>query len=108
MDEAEDINERIIEGKMILNQKKISELIKNETFNNNHKIEWFNFYYESQAENNIPYEFFESKRNEQTTEKYKIIFKYLTKTIIILINCPDRILNIIDLFLKEIFDEELN
>ena len=44
MNDAEDINEKIIEGKLTLNQKKISE-IKNETFKdlyrdiNNHKIE---------------------------------------------------------------------
>ena len=54
-----------------LNQrKKISELIKNETLKNlyrdinNYKIEWLNFYYDSQAENNIPYKFLESKRDE--------------------------------------------
>ncbi len=54
-----------------LNQrKKISELIKNETFKNlyrdinKNKIEWMNFYHDSQTENNILYEYFESKRNE--------------------------------------------
>ena len=42
------------------------------------------FFYDTQAENNIPYEFLESKRNEQTTIKYKLIFEYLTETIIVI------------------------
>ena len=52
MNYAEDINERIIEVKMTLNQKKISDLIKIKTFKdlygdiNNLKIECLNFYYE--------------------------------------------------------------
>jgi hypothetical protein len=43
---------------------------------------------------------------KKKTEKYKLIFKYLTKTIILLVFHPNRMLNIIDLFLKEVFDEE--
>ena len=65
-------NERIIEVKMALNQKKISELIKIKTFKdlyrdiNNLKIECLNFYYDPQAENNIPYEFLnQNEMNKQ-------------------------------------------
>ena len=73
-------------GKLTLNQRKqISELIKHDTFKNlykdinAHKTEWLNFYNDPKAENSIPYEFLEDKRNEQPTEKYKLIFEYLTK-----------------------------
>ena len=49
MNYAVDLIERIIEEKLALKQKKISELIKNETYKdlykdiNNHKIECLNF-----------------------------------------------------------------
>ena len=113
MNDAEDVSENIIGGKLTLNQRKqISELIKNEPFKNlykdinQNKSAWLNFYNDPKAENSIPYEFLEDKKNEQPSEKYKLIFEYLTKSILLLVFRPDRMLSTIDLFLKEVFDEE--
>ena len=70
MNDAEDVSENIIGGKLTLNQRKqISELIKNEPFKNlykdinQNKSQWLNFYNDPKAENSIPYEFLEDKKN---------------------------------------------
>ena len=113
MNDASDISAQIMGGKLTLNQRKqISELIKNETFKdlyqdiNSKNENWINFLNDPQAENSIPIEFLNKEREKIKDEKDQKIFDELTKSIILLIFRPDRMMTKIYSFLKEIFNEE--
>ena len=114
MNDASDISTDILGGKLTLNQKKqLSELNKSEPFTGlvseitSNSEAWNNFYNDAFAENSIPVEFLEKHKENISNEKDQKIFDAITKSILLLVFRPDRMLNSIQSFLKEVFNEEL-
>ena len=114
MNDASDISSDILGGKLTLNQKKqLSELNKSEPFTGlvseitSNSEAWNNFYNDAFAENCIPVEFLNKHKESISNEKDQKIFDAITKSILLLVFRPDRMLNSIQSFLKEVFNEEL-
>ena len=114
MNDASDISSDILGGKLTLNQKKqLSELNKSEPFTGlvseitSNSEAWSNFYNDAFAENSIPVEFLNKHKENISNEKDQKIFDEITKSILLLVFRPDRMLNSIQSFLKEVFNEEL-
>ena len=114
MNDASDISSDILGGKLTLNQKKqLSELNKSEPFTGlvseitSNSEAWNNFYNDAFAENSIPVEFLNKHKENISNEKDQKIFDEITKSILLLVFRPDRMLNSIQSFLKEVFNEEL-
>ena len=114
MNDASDISSDILGGKLTLNQKKqLSELNKSEPFTGlvseitSNSEAWNNFYNDAFAENSIPVEFLNKHKENILYEKDQKIFDEITKSILLLVFRPDRMLNSIQSFLKEVFNEEL-
>ena len=114
MNDASDISSDILNGKLTLNQKKqLSELNKSEPFVNivseitSNSEAWNNFYNDTNAENSIPMEFLNKHREQITNEKDQKIFDSICKSILLLVFRPDRMMNCIQSFLKDVFSEEL-
>ena len=114
MNDASDISSDILGGKLTLNQKKqLSELNKSEPFTGlvseitSNSEAWSNFYNDAFAENSIPVEFLNKHKENISNEKDQKIFDEITKSILLLVIRPDRMLNSIQSFLKEVFNEEL-
>ena len=114
MNDASDISSDILGGKLTLNQKKqLSELNKSEPFTGlvseitSNSEAWNNFYNDAFAENSIPIEFLNKHKENISNEKDQKIFEEITKSILLLVFRPDRMLNSIQSFLKEVFNEEL-
>ena len=114
MNDASDISSEILGGKLTLNQKKqLSELNKSEPFTGlvseitSNSEAWNNFYNDAFAENCIPVEFLNKHKESISNEKDQKIFDAITKSILLLVFRPDRMLNSIQSFLKEVFNEEL-
>ena len=114
MNDASDISSDILGGKLTLNQKKqLSELNKSEPFTGlvseitSNSEAWNNFYNDAFAENSIPVEFLNKHKENISDEKDQKIFDEITKSILLLVFRPDRMLNSIQSFLKEVFNEEL-
>ena len=114
MNDASDISSDILGGKLTLNQKKqLSELNKSEPFTGlvseitSNSEAWNNFYNDAFAENSIPVEFLNKHKENISNEKDQKIFDEITKSILLLVIRPDRMLNSIQSFLKEVFNEEL-
>ena len=114
MNDASDISSDILGGKLTLNQKKqLSELNKSEPFTGlvseitSNSEAWNNFYNDAFAENSIPVEYLNKHKENISNEKDQKIFDEITKSILLLVFRPDRMLNSIQSFLKEVFNEEL-
>ena len=114
MNDASDISSDILGGKLTLNQKKqLSELNKSEPFTGlvseitSNSEAWNNFYNDAFAENCTPVEFLNKHKESISNEKDQKIFDAITKSILLLVFRPDRMLNSIQSFLKEVFNEEL-
>ena len=108
MNDASDISESLLNGKLTLNQRKqISELNKNEPFTSllteitSHESDWDKFLNEPQAESALPKSFM-----DEIINKDKKIFEGLCKCILLLVFRPDRMMNSIQTVLKDIFNEE--
>ena len=114
MSDASDISNEILNGKLTLNQKKqLSELNKSEPFTgivseitSNAEL-WNNFYNDPYAENSIPFDFLNKHREAISNEKDQKIFDGICKSILLLVFRPDRMMNCIQSFLKDVFNEEL-
>ena len=115
MNDASDINESLLNGKLTLNQRKqISELNKNEPFTSllneilSNESDWNKFINEPQAESVIPQSYLDKLKNNISidNEKDKKIFEGLCKCILLLVFRPDRMMNSIQTVLKDIFNEE--
>ena len=114
MNDASDISSDILGGKLTLNQKKqLSELNKSEPFTGivseitSNSESWNNFYNDPYAENSIPTDFLNKHREQISNEKDQKIFDSITKSILLLVFRPDRMMNCIQTFLKDVFNEEL-
>ena len=114
MNDASDISSDILGGKLTLNQKKqLSELNKSEPFTGlvneitSNAEAWNSFYNDAFAENSIPVEFLNKHKEAITNEKDQKIFDAITKSILLLVFRPDRMMNSIQSFLKDVFSEEL-
>ena len=114
MNDASDISNDILGGKLTLNQKKqLSELNKSEPFTGlvseieSNSEAWNSFYNDAFAENSIPVEFLNKHKESISNEKDQKIFDEITKSILLLVFRPDRMLNSIQSFLKEVFNEEV-
>ena len=115
MNDASDISESLLNGKLTLNQRKqISELNKHEPFTSllseilNDESEWNKFMNEPQAESAIPKIFMEKiiQNANINNDIDKKIFEGLCKSILLLVFRPDRMMNSIQTVLKDIFNEE--
>ena len=113
MNDASDISEDLLNGKLTLNQRKqISELNKNEPFTSllneilSNKDSWNNFLNDAYAENSVPLDFLNNVKDSLETEQDKKIFEGLCKSILLLVFRPDRMMNSIQQVLKNIFNEE--
>ena len=113
MNDASDISEDLLNGKLTLNQRKqISELNKNEPFTSllneilSNKDSWNNFLNDAYAENSVPMEFLNNVKDSLETEQDKKIFEGLCKSILLLVFRPDRMMSSIQQVLKDIFNEE--
>ena len=115
MNDASDISESLLNGKLTLNQRKqISELNNNEPFTSllnelsSHESDWIKFLNEPQAESAIPQTFIEKIINNSSisNDKDKKIFEGLCKSILLLVFRPDRMMNSIQSVLKDIFNDE--
>ena len=114
MNDAYDISNDILNGKLTLNQKKqLSELNKSEPFTGivseitSNSEAWNNFYNDPMAENSIPTEFLNKHREQISNEKDQKMFDGICKSILLLVFRPDRMMNSIQSFLKDVFNEEL-
>ena len=114
MNDASDISNDILNGKLTLNQKKqLSELNKSEPFTGivseitSNSEAWNNFYNDPMAENSIPTEFLNKHREQISNEKDQKMFDGICKSILLLVFRPDRMMNSIQSFLKDVFNEEL-
>ena len=113
MNDASDISESLLNGKLTLNQRKqISELNKNEPFTSlldeitSNTDAWNNFLNDAYAENSVPIGFLQSTRDTLPSDQDKKIFDGLCKSILLLIFRPDRMMNSIQEVLKDIFSQE--
>ena len=114
MNDASDISNDILNGKLTLNQKKqLSELNKSEPFTGivseitSNSEAWNTFYNEAYAEDSVPVDFLNKHREQISNEKDQKIFDGICKSILLLVFRPDRMMNCIQSFLKDVFDEEL-
>jgi dynein heavy chain 1 len=113
MNDASDISENLLNGKLTLNQRKqLSELNKNEPFTSildeilSNTDAWNNFLNDAYAENSVPMNFLQNAKDALESEKDKTIFEGLCKSILLLVFRPDRMMNSVQNVLKNIFDEE--
>ena len=113
MNDASDISESLLNGKLTLNQRKqISELNKNEPFTSllnelsSNGSEWNKFLSEAQAEFFVPLKFLDTAKDNIPDDKDKKMFEGLCKSILLLVFRPDRMMNSIQSLLKDIFNEE--
>jgi dynein heavy chain 1 len=113
MNDASDISESLLNGKLTLNQRKqISELNKNEPFTSllneltSNQDAWNKFLNDTNAEDSVPLDFLSSIKDGLGSDKDKKIFESLCKSILLLVFRPDRMMNSIQQVLKDIFSEE--
>ena len=113
MNDASDISESLLNGKLTLNQRKqISELNKNEPFTSllneltSNQDAWNTFLNDQNAENSVPLDFLNSVKDNLQSDKDKKIFESLCKSILLLVFRPDRMMNSIQQVLKDIFSDE--
>ena len=113
MNDASDISESLLNGKLTLNQRKqISELNKNEPFTSllneltSNQDAWNTFLNDQNAENSVPLDFLNSVKDSLQSDKDKKIFESLCKSILLLVFRPDRMMNSIQQVLKDIFSDE--
>ena len=113
MNDASDISESLLNGKLTLNQRKqISELNKNEPFTSllneltSNQDAWNTFLNDQNAENSVPLDFLNSVKDNLPSDKDKKIFESLCKSILLLVFRPDRMMNSIQQVLKDIFSDE--
>ena len=113
MNDASDISEDLLNGKLTLNQRKqISELNKNEPFTSllseiqSNADAWNNFINDAYAENSVPMDFLQSVKDSLESEQDKKIFDGLCKSILLLVFRPDRMMSSIQGLLRDIFSQE--
>ncbi len=105
----DNIPEKILAGKLTLNQRRqIAEIMSLPLFENiladinENQYEWINFINEPIAENYIPCSFINF---EKYTEEDRLLLKEICNIILLLIFRPDRTINSVRSFVKNVFDE---